>query len=126
MRMISPILAALFLIAGVSAHGEQKIPQGKAVFDQWCAGCHAPMPPPAPGGAGGFAPFPPAGTYLLQKRYGDSVPAALEQRTDLTPELIRTIVRQGLAIMPPTRKSEVDDRELEALIAYLTGKTGKP
>jgi mono/diheme cytochrome c family protein len=91
--------------------------QGKAVFAQWCAGCHSPM---RAGPIRGPGSFPPAGTYLLQKRYGSSEPAALEQRTDLTPDLIRAIVRQGLTIMPPTRKSEVTDGELEAVIAYLT------
>jgi len=95
--------------------------RGHAVFEQWCSGCHKPLPlnaaPPGPGN-----PFPPAGTYTLQKRYNGSLPAALEERTDLTPGLIRTMVRQGAGIMPPTRKSEVTDEDLDALIAYLTRK----
>ena len=90
--------------------------QGKAVYDQWCLGCHGPMP--------GMGRFPPAGTYRLQQRYKDAKPAMLEDRVDLTPALIRTVVRQGLPIMPPLRKTEVTDAELDAVIAHLTHKTG--
>ena len=91
--------------------------QGKAVYVQWCLGCHAPLT-----GMGGF---PPAGTYRLQQRYKDAVPATLEDRVDLTPDLIRTAVRQGMPIMPPFRKTEVTDAELDAVIAYLTQKKNK-
>ena len=86
--------------------------QGKAVFDQWCMGCHGPLP--------GMGRFPPAGSYRLQQIYKDSKPAPLEERNDLTPELIRAVVRHGLPIMPPLRKTEVSDAELEAVIAHLT------
>jgi (+)-pinoresinol hydroxylase len=44
----------------------------------------------------------------------------LEQRTDLTPALIKTVVRHGLFGMPITRKTEVSDAELEDVVAYLT------
>lgn len=47
------------------------------------------------------------------------VPAALEDRRDLTPESIRLFVRQGVAMMPFARKTEVSDADLDALIAYL-------
>jgi len=85
---------------------------GKVVFDQWCLGCHGPMP--------GFGRFPPAGSYRLQQRYKGTKPAMLEDRADLTPALIRTVVRQGLPIMPPLRKTEVTDEDLDAVIAHLT------
>ena len=91
--------------------------QGKAVYGQWCLGCHAPLT-----SMGGF---PPAGSYRLQQRYKDAKPATLEDRVDLTPEFIRTAVRQGLPIMPPFRKTEVTDAELDAVIAYLTQKKRK-
>jgi (+)-pinoresinol hydroxylase len=90
--------------------------QGKAVFAQWCAGCHGPLP--------GMGRFPPAGTYRLQQRYKDAKPAMLEDRIDLTPALIRAVVRQGLPIMPPVRKTEVTDADLNAVIAYLTQTKG--
>jgi len=111
--------------SAASGHGSQKIAaatqaatlaQGKAVFAQWCAGCHGPLP--------GMGRFPPAGTFRLQQRYKDTRPATLEDRVDLAPELIRTVVRQGLPIMPPVRKTEVTDAELDAVIAYLTQKKG--
>ena len=69
--------------------------------------------------------FPPAGTFRLQQRYKDAKPAMLERRVDLTPALIRAVVRQGLPIMPPVRKTEVTDAELDAVIAYLTQKKGR-
>jgi mono/diheme cytochrome c family protein len=90
------------------------VQQGKVVYDQWCLGCHGPMP--------GMGRFPPAGSYRLQQRYQNAVPATLEDRVDLTPEFIRTMVRQGMPIMPPLRKTEVTDIELGAVIAYLTQK----
>jgi mono/diheme cytochrome c family protein len=96
------------------------IAQGKMVFDQWCLGCHARM-----GGESGAFGFPPAGTNRLREKYKDTVPAALEDRVDLTPELLRVAVRQGLPIMPPLRKTEVTDADLEAVIAYLTQKKPK-
>ena len=99
------------------AKGAQELlQQGKAVFDQWCMGCHGPMP--------GMGRFPPAGSYRLQQRYKDTKPAVLEQRNDLAPELIRAVVRHGLPIMPPLRKTEVTDAELEAVVAYLTRSKG--
>jgi mono/diheme cytochrome c family protein len=49
----------------------------------------------------------------------------LEDRVDLTPEVIRTAVRHGMPIMPPFRKTEVTDAELDAVIAYLTQKKHK-
>jgi len=63
--------------------------------------------------------FPPAGTYILQQRYQNKLPAVLDERTDLKPELIRAVVRQGVALMPALRKTEVTDAQLVALIAYL-------
>jgi mono/diheme cytochrome c family protein len=93
------------------------IQQGKAVYVQWCLGCHGPLT--------GMGRFPSAGTYRLQQRYNDAVPAMLEDRVDLTPEVIRTAVRHGMPIMPPFRKTEVTDAELDAVIAYLTQKKHK-
>lgn len=93
------------------------ITNGKLVYDHWCLDCHAPMT--------GFGMFPPAGSYRLQQRYHDTLPATLEERPDLTPALIRLVVRQGMTMMPPTRKTEVTDAELDAVIAYLTQKALK-
>lgn len=80
---------------------------GKKVFDQWCAMCHA------------DAPRMP-GTASLEEKYKGSLPAALEKRTDMTPEFIEHFVRRGVMIMPGFRKSEITDTELKLLIDYLT------
>ena len=84
--------------------------EGQAVFNRWCAGCHAPLD---------NRKTMLAGTYVLQQRYKDTRPAALEQRTDLTRAFITQIVRSGRNIMPPARKTEISDRQLEALASYL-------
>jgi hypothetical protein len=43
----------------------------------------------------------------------------IEDRTDLTPELVKVFVRQGILSMAPFRKTEITDAELDALAAYL-------
>ena len=80
---------------------------GKAVYTQWCAACHAADP--------GLA-----GTLALQHKYGGDLPAALEDRTDLTPETVAYFVRNGVAWMAPFRKTEISDAELTAMGAYLS------
>ncbi|HEY5567547.1 MAG TPA: hypothetical protein VIM81_09925 [Gammaproteobacteria bacterium] len=44
---------------------------------------------------------------------------ALEERTDLVPELNGMFVRNGLSIVPPFRKTEISDADLATLAAYL-------
>lgn len=94
--------------------------QGHAVFDKWCAGCHAPAIKYALGTT--LVGRVLAGTYALEQLYKGALPAALEQRTDLTPDYVRVIVRSGRNLMPATRKTEISDAELDALVAYLTSK----
>ena len=81
--------------------------EGRAAYAQWCAPCHAAVPSLA-------------GTMSLQAKYGGSVPAALEDRTDLSPALIGFFVRNGVAWMPPFRPTEISDAKLAQLSAYLT------
>lgn len=90
-----------------SAEGAPDPDRGRAVFEHWCAPCHA---------AGPGHP----GTQSLQIKYGGTVPAVLEQREDLTPAAVRTFVRQGILSMAPFRKTEITDAELEDLAAYLS------
>ncbi len=82
--------------------------RGAAVFNNWCGACHGKDPRNAPG------------TASLQFKYQGRTPAALEDRRDLTPQAIKLYVRQGVATMPFSRKTEVSDADLEALTAYLT------
>jgi (+)-pinoresinol hydroxylase len=107
--------------AGVAlAQDSARIEEGQQVFVRWCEGCHARGTPVQRNPNGAPVGRIWAGTYTLEQRYKGAVPAALEDRTNLTPELIRTVVRNGLNVMPRTRKTEVSDDALEALIAYLT------
>ena len=98
------LAAALFAVCQVSA--QEALEQGHQVFNNWCAPCHS----TGPGNPG---------TVALEVRYQGSKPAALEARTDLTPDLTQFFVRNGLSIMPPFRKTEISDTDLEALATYL-------
>ncbi len=62
-----------------------------------------------------------AGTVALARKYqGTDTPAALEQRTDLSPELVRHVVRHGVKSMPFFRKTEIGDADLDDLATYLS------
>ncbi|NKJ42206.1 cytochrome c [Novosphingobium sp. SG720] len=76
------------------------------VYRKWCADCHA-----TPTGPGSLA---------LQRKYQGAVPAILEQRSDLSPDYVRQVVRQGISFMPSFRKTEISDAELAAVATYLT------
>ncbi|WP_082835851.1 c-type cytochrome [Croceicoccus bisphenolivorans] len=119
-RNIAPLAALAFTLAACS-QGETSdattgeggtvaaapASPGKQVFDKWCAPCHAPGPR-----------YP--GTASLEVKYNGEIPAALEERDDLTPEVVEYFVRNGVMIMPPFRKTEITDAELAALGAYLS------
>jgi len=98
-------LAAL----GASAQDAPDLERGKAVYEHWCAPCHA---------AGPGHP----GTQSLQLKYNGQLPAVLLERTDLPAETIKTFVREGILLMAPFRKTEITDAELDDLAAYLTQK----
>jgi len=102
-----PIAAWSRTNAAVETEGSP-VERGAAVFNNWCSACHSRGPQNAPG------------TTSLQAKYQGSVPAALEDRRDLTPDLVKFFVRNGVAMMAPLRKTEVSDADLEALAAYLT------
>jgi mono/diheme cytochrome c family protein len=91
--------------------------RGREVFQQRCAACHAAIPKDGIG-----PPYMPAmaGTQALQARYKGAKPAELEQRTDLTADFVKAIVRNGLNSMPFFRPTELSDDDLSALGAYLT------
>jgi len=84
--------------------------RGQQVYDQWCAICHA-------DGVGM------AGTDSLKRTYmmagiTDMSPI-LTERTDLTPEYVELVVRQGVKSMPYFRTTEVSDEDLALIGAYL-------
>jgi len=81
--------------------------KGKEVYAYWCSACH------------GRGPGHP-GTQSLEVKYrGQGIPAALEDRTDLTPQVTAYFVRNGVALMPYFRKTEISDAQLRDLEAYL-------
>lgn len=84
------------------------VERGAAVYNNWCDACHRNSDQNAPG------------TRSLELKYRGEIPAALEERTDLTAELVELYVRNGVATMPFFRKTEISDPDLEALAAYLT------
>jgi cytochrome c5 len=99
------MLAAL--VACASAYADELTPvqaQGKQVYSHWCIYCHAP---------GVW------GTNRLARRI-DKDHAVLENRTDLTSAGIRAVVRAGVGSMPPLRRTEISDADLDAIAAYLT------
>jgi mono/diheme cytochrome c family protein len=84
-------------------------PDGYLQFQNSCAVCH---------GAGPERP----GTRALAAKYKGALPAQLEDRTNLTPDFIEYTVRHGVSVMPPFRKTELSDADLNAIAAYLTRK----
>ncbi|MES2604167.1 MAG: cytochrome c [Pseudomonadota bacterium] len=102
------LLVGVPFAAPLYAADESKV-EGKAVFDKWCEPCHARDPRKHPG------------TVALGVLYKNGEkPAALQDRLDLTPELVATYVRNGVSIMPFSRKTEISDAELAELGAYLS------
>jgi|SRR5215469_14738528 len=108
------LLALVLLVAlGTPAHaanpaGAAPVTSGQAVYDRWCAPCHA----PGPGHPG---------TQSLQVKYAGKIPSVLLERTDLSAAAVAAFVRHGVLSMPPFRKTEITDAELSALAAYVAG-----
>lgn len=81
---------------------------GKTLYELYCMACH------------GQGPGHP-GTMRLQERVG-AEQAALLDRDNLPPEYIKLVVREGFKLMPPFRPSEITDRQLDELAAYISGE----
>ncbi len=110
--MRAPSIAAALLLIGFAAHATAAEPaSGEAVYKHWCVHCHS---------TGRGNP----GTESLQVKYKGTVPAALLDRTDLTPQFVTASVRQGVLSMPPFRKTEVTDAELAALATWVASGGG--
>jgi mono/diheme cytochrome c family protein len=103
MKRTLPFMTLAMLISMAQAADK---PSGQAVYEHWCAPCHA----PGPGHPG---------TQSLQVKYGGKTPAVLLERTDLSPQAVAVFVRQGVLLMAPFRKTEISDAELAALTAYV-------
>jgi len=124
-RLLAPAAALVALAvlnltftASAQAADASDVAAGHELFNKWCYGCHAASIKHGPDATllGSVL----AGTYTLQQRYQGSKPAALEERTDLTPAFIDAVVRHGRNLMPRSRKTEISDAELAQISAYLT------
>jgi len=108
------VIMGILLVAAFNSFAADNNPDlGKQVYQKWCAPCHAP---------GDLYP----GTLALRAKYKGALPDALEQRTDLSPEMVKYFVRNGITIMPFFRKTEISDAELNAMADFLTNQPAKP
>jgi len=122
MKMTTIAVGATLVVWTGSIWGQQtardtRLEHGKQVYDYWCLPCHGEGL-----GLPGFAELP--GTQQLRIKYRDStVSPLLTERTDLVPDFVKVIVRQGVSFMPQFRKTEISDADLDALAAYLARDT---
>jgi mono/diheme cytochrome c family protein len=107
MKILFVGFAAFCFGAAASAADGPTLAHGAQVFEKWCMPCH-----------GHGDQFP--GTLALGVKYQGKLPGALQDRTDLAPDLVKAAVRTGISVMPFFRKTEVSDADLDALAAYLS------
>lgn len=112
MTMRAILLFALIVTAATTA-GAADVDRGERLYEQWCQGCHDRL---------GSNRETMPGTTPLAARYQGTLPAALVDRDDLTPELVKVFVRQGISFMPTFRKTELTDAELDDIVAFLVRK----
>lgn len=93
----------------LAADTSTRLSLGKEVFDRKCTACHGEGPDKS-------------GTVALAVRDGASQSPLIEKRTNLSREVIVYFVRNGVSVMPPYRKTELSDRELDQLVDYLVNK----
>jgi mono/diheme cytochrome c family protein len=107
-------VVGMALLQGVPAPAQDRaaIERGNAKFQYMCAPCHG-----AGIGDDGRAMLP--GTDALRIKYRGALPALLEERGDLTADVIRVYLRRGSWSMPPFRPTEITDAEIEDIAAYL-------
>ena len=109
MKLAAGVFVGILAVAAAAPAlaADAGMADGKNVYEKWCAPCHAPGPKHP-------------GTQALQALYKGEKPAALIERQDLTPDFIATFVRNGVSVMPPFRKTEIGDKDLAALGAFLS------
>jgi len=102
--------AALILPVAGSAQSPSGPAAGQALYRERCGICHA---------AGG------TGAFMLERRLGKER-ALLAERSDLTAEYVRQVVRHGLQSMPRFTRVELTDTELAAVAAFLASPKEPP
>lgn len=108
-------LTAVFsVVLATTASGQDSaaVERGDAKYQHSCAPCHGDGP-----GDDGRQMLP--GTDALRIKYRGELPALLEERSDLTPDVLRVFLRQGSMSMPPFRPTELTDDEIVDIAAYL-------
>jgi (+)-pinoresinol hydroxylase len=94
------------------AHDVEPATAGQWTFQKWCAACHG-----VGRGDRGRDMLP--GTDALRIKYQGKLPALLEQRSDLPSPVLKQYLRHGSWSMPPFRKTELSDQDIDNLAAYL-------
>ena len=107
------ILLLVFAFTAATSVDAADVSRGERLYAQWCQGCHDRLGPTR-------ETLP--GTTPLALRSQGTLPAALVDRDDLTPELVKVLVRRGVSFMPTFRKTELTDAELDDLVAFLVRK----
>ena len=100
-------MSILSFASGGAAAQDGALALGESIYLDKCEYCH---------GDG----VQKGGTFVLQARYQDALPALLTERTDLAPEYISAVLRTWTNGMAPFRPTEISDSEMEALVAFLT------
>jgi mono/diheme cytochrome c family protein len=96
------LLGATLACASTAALAAEPSP-GAQLFDNRCALCHR-----------GSGP----GVFMLERRVGKEQ-SILEERSNLTPEYLKVVVRNGIGSMPRFSRGEITDAELDEIIAHL-------
>jgi (+)-pinoresinol hydroxylase len=116
-KLIGCLAAGLLVLGGAPgpARADTVAPRyapGRAVYEKWCAACHDP---------GIIHP----GTHALMTKYagGSRASGLITAWTDLPATYVAFMVRHGMSVMAPFRKTEISDTELAALAAYLSRNT---
>lgn len=97
-------LLALLGLAGMAGATGSDVAEGQRLFDQKCALCHGTMG---------------TGTMMLERRLGKDN-ALLAKRTDLQPEYVEAVLRNGIGSMPAITRVELTDAQRVQLTAFLT------
>ena len=99
--------------AAADSDSKLSIAAGKVVYERACAPCHG-----KGAGTDGARMLP--GAAALEARYQGKLSPYLEDRNDLTADVLKVFVRRGIGAMPMFRKTEISDSEIEAVAAYLS------
>jgi (+)-pinoresinol hydroxylase len=118
MNKLTLLCIALVAATPTFAQSAEAVARGKAKFQHSCEPCHGK-------GVGDDGRTMLPGTDALRLKYQGALPAALEDRTDLSADLIKNYVRMGSWSMPPFRKTELSDQEIADIAAYFAESSSK-